>query len=245
MALSLKMEIFLKAQERSNYLKKVVHVHLISTNRRVSIDLQWDIASRFTTVPILLEDVEERLELVSLNQTSVPSLPVEELLCYLCIHGTRHRWLYLDLVCCVSELIRTCKDIDWLHAQRFAEKIHCTTVLLLGIGLAHELMQVDLPEYMIQKIDNVPKVKKLVEEVREDLFSDYVASMVVPDTFDLFHLKVKDRLYDKVLYVVRVVFIPTKVDLRVFPLPEGLGFLRYFLRPLRLGWEYFRRRVAQ
>ena len=118
-------------------------------------------------------------------------------------------------------------------------------MLLLGLGLAHELMQVDLPEYMIQKIDKMPTVKKLVEEVREDLFSDYAASMVVPDTFVLLLLKAKDRFYDKVLYVGRVVFIPTKVDLRVFPLPEGFGFIRYFLRPVRLGWEYFSRRVIQ
>ena len=106
-------------------------------------------------------------------------------------------------------------------------------------------MQADLPEYMIQKIDNAPKVKKLVEEVRDNLFLNCVESMVVPGTFDLFRLKIKDRLYDKVLYVVKVMFIPTKVDLRVFPLPEGLVFLRYFLRPALLGWEYFRRRVVQ
>ena len=234
-----------EGQERSSYLKKVVHIDLISTDRRVSIDLQWDISNRFTTVPILLEDVEARLELVSLNQNSVLSLPAEELLCYLCIHGARHRWLYLDLVCCVSELIRTCKEIDWLYAQRFAEKIHCSIALLLGLSLAHELMQADIPGYMIEKINNVPMVKKLVEEMKDVLFSKYVESKVVPEMFDLFQMKVKDRFYDKVLYVVRVVFIPTRVDLRVFPLPEALGFLRYLLRPARLGWEYFRRRVVQ
>ena len=229
---------------RSAYLKKVVHVHLASSDRSVPVDLQWDIASRFANVPISLEDVEDRLEEVSLNGLSVLSLPVEELLCYLCIHGARHRWLYLDSVCCVSELIRTCHEIDWCYVQRFAERVHSKTVFLLGVGLAHELMQVELPDSMIQEIEKTPWVKKLVKDVKEDLFSDYGAGMVVPDTFDPFFWRVKDRFYDKVLYVARVVFIPTKVDLRVFYLPEGLGFLRYFLRPGRLGWEYFRRRMT-
>ncbi len=182
---------------------------------------------------------------MALNKTPVPSLPVEELLCYLCIHGTRHRWLYLDLVCCVSELIRSCKDIEWLQAWRFAARIHCTTVLLLGLGLSRKLMQAEIPEYLTQLIDSSPRINKLVEELSQDLFSGYGAGMVVPDTFDLHQLKVKDRFYDKVLYVGRVVFIPTKVDLRVFPLPETLAFVRYFLRPVRLGWEYFSRRVSK
>ena len=213
-----------EGRKRSNYLKKVVHVHLVSSDRRVPVDLQWDIASRFANVQISLKDVEERLEQVSLNGKSFLSLPVEELLCYLCVHGTRHRWLYLDSVCCVSELIRTCHEIDWRYAQEFAERIHCRTVFLLGIGLAHELMQVDLPDLMIQEIGNTPKVKKLLKEVEEDLFSDYGAGMAVPDTFDPFLLRVKDRFYDKVLYVAKVVFIPTKVDLRLFFLPKFWGF---------------------
>ena len=110
-----------QGEDRAAYLEKVVHIHFIHKDRHLPLDLQWDISNRFSNVPILLEDIEDRLELVSLNNKSVLSLPVEELLCYLCIHGARHRWLYLDLVCCVSELIRVRKDIDWLYVQNFAE----------------------------------------------------------------------------------------------------------------------------
>jgi len=228
-----------------DYLDKVEHITLVHEERKIPIDLQWDISNRFTNVPIVLEDVENRLELISLSDREVLSLPVEELLCYLCIHGTRHRWSYLDLVCCVSELIRVRQDVDWLYVERFAERRHCNTVLFLGLFLAWDLMGSEIPEYLTVKIDRNQRIKKLADQVYEVLFSDNVGFMEVPDKFNTFMFQVKDRWVDKLYYLVKIVFIPTNADLKVFPLPEGIAFLRYFLRPMRLGWEYVGRKVFQ
>ncbi len=230
-----------EGQGRKAYLDKLVTLSLVRPDRQVSVDLQWDISNRFSNAPILLEDLEGRIELVALNGRSVPNLPPEELLCYLCIHGTKHRWLVLDLVCCVSELVRARKDMDWHCAMEFAKKIHCTSVVLTGLYLARDLLGATLPEHINRKIDKKKKIKPLSEKVYQGLFSNYRDTMIVSDKFDLFLFQVKDGIRDKIWYCTKVLFIPSKEDLRVFPLPESLSFIRYLLRPLRLVGEYIKR----
>jgi hypothetical protein len=227
------------------YLEKLVAVSLVHPKTHLSIDLQWDISNRFSNVPILLEDMEPRIEQVVLHKKHVPSLPPEELLCYLCIHGTKHRWLILDLVCCISELIRARKDIDWHYTQNFAKKIHCTTVLFLGLCLSRDLLRAKLPDHINKRIDQSKAVKGLAEKVYDGLFSNYMETMITPEKFDPFLFRVKDRFQDKILYCMKVLFIPSKEDLRVFPLPETLSFIRYLLRPARLITEYGKRSVRR
>lgn len=223
------------------YLDRVVTLSLVRPDKQVSIDLQWDISNRFSNVPILLEDVKDHIEQVELNKRPVANLGPEILLCYLCLHGTKHRWLTLDSICCVSELIRVKRDIDWHLTLKFAKRIHCTTVLLAGLYLARDLLGAKLPEHINQKIDQKKKLKSLAGKVYEGLFSDYWETMIRPEKFDPFLFQIKDGFLDKTLYCIKILFIPSKEDLRVFPLPESLSFIRYLLRPLRLIIEYGRR----
>ena len=158
---------------KKDYLDRVVTLSLVRPDKQVSIDLQWDISNRFSNVPILLESVKDHIEQVELNKRPVPNLGPEVLLCYLCLHGTKHRWLTLDSVCCVSELIRARRDIDWHPTLQFAKRIHCTTVLLTGLYLARDLLGAKLPEHINKRIDQNKKLKSLAETVYEGLFSDY------------------------------------------------------------------------
>lgn len=198
---------------RRAYLDRLVNITLVQPRKHLSLELQWDISNRFSNVPIILEDMEDRIELVELNDRSVPSLPVEELLCYLCLHGTKHRWLYLDLVCCVAELIRARKDIDWQFTGQYARKIHCSNVLLLGLFLARGFLSAELPDYINSKINKTEKIEKLAEIVYDSLFLIYSQTMVTPEKFDTLLFQVKDRLSDKIFYCLKILFIPSKEDI--------------------------------
>jgi len=225
------------------YLEKLVAISLVHPKMHLSIDLQWDISNRFSNMPIVLEDVETRIEQVVLNKKNVPNLPPEELLCYFCLHGTKHRWLILDLVCCVSELIRVRKNINWGYTLEYANRIHCRRVLLLGLFLARDLLGVNLPDYIDQMIDQDRQIKLLASKAYEGLFDNYMDGTMMPEKFDSFMFQVKDSFFDKILYGCRTLFLPTKEDLRCFPLPGFLMFLLYELRPLRLIFEYGKRRL--
>ncbi len=230
-----------EGRKKKAYLDRVVTLSLVRSDKQVSIDLQWDIANRFSNVPILLEDVKDHIEQVEINKRPAANLGPEILLCYLCLHGTKHRWLTLDSVCCVSELIRARRDIDWHLTLKFAKRIHCTKVLLTGLYLARDLLGAKLPEQINQKIDQNKTIKSLAEKVNEGLFSDYRETMISPEKFDPFLFQIKDGFLDKTLYCIKMLFIPSPEDLRVFPLPESLSFIRYLLRPLRLAAKYNKR----
>jgi len=232
-----------EGQEKKACLDRLVTLSLVRTDKQVSIDLQWDISNRFSNVPILLEDVKDHIEQVEINKRSILNLGPEILLCYLCLHGTKHRWLFLDSVCCVSELIRA-RDIDWHLTLKFAKRIHCTTVLLLGLYLARDLLGTRLPEHISQKMAQNKKLKSLAGKVDKGLFFNYMDTMTTSEKFDPFLVQVKDGFLDKIWYCLKVLFIPSKEDLRVFPLPESLSFIRYMLRPLRLVAEYNKRIAA-
>ena len=49
----------------------------------------------------------------TLLEATVSSLAVEDLLLYLCVHATKHRWERLKWLCDIAELLRARQDIDW------------------------------------------------------------------------------------------------------------------------------------
>lgn len=227
-----------------SYLQRIPAITLVHPDKHLSLDLQWDISNRFANIPIVLDDMADRIEKIMLNDKEVPSLPVEELFCYLCLHGTKHRWFNLDMVCCVAELIRVRKDIDWPYVMQYAKKLHCVKVVLLGSVLASNLLGAKLPESINIKIAQTKTMEHLAEQVYEGLFSTYMDSMKTPEKFDSLLFQVKDRISDKIYYCVKMVFIPTKKDLEVLPLPNSLSFIRYIIRPIRLIIEYCKRRIV-
>jgi hypothetical protein len=225
-------------------LEKLTNVSLVRSGKGLALDLQWDIANRFARCPVRLEDMRGRLEEVVLDGGKVLSLPAEELLCYLCIHGVKHRWLFLDLVCCVAELVRVRPDINYPYAVSYARQIGCETVLYLGLCLARDILGAVLPDEMDRAIEASKKIKELAAKAQAGLFTGYRDSMRLPEKFDPFLLQARDNLADQVRYCLKILFIPSAEDLRQFPLPEPLSFLRYPLRPVRLLGNYIRRVVG-
>ena len=231
-----------EGNKRFVYIKNLPGINMIWSEKELSIDLQWDIANRYTYTPIKLDHFENRLETVLVDQRALPSLPAEEYLCYLCVHGTKHRWQILDGVCCVSELIRVRSDMDWEYVWAYAEKLHCKTSLLLGLYLAEYLLNAELPGFIIQEFKTNENIEILATQACEGMFTDYMETRDVSEKFDSFILKTQDGLPDKIRYCMVLLFMPTKEDLRVFPLPWSFFWHLHMLRPVRLAFEFFKRK---
>ena len=223
------------------YVNNEFNYVLVRYGGRLVVDLQWELSARFSPVKIELEALAERLERVRLNGIALPGLPAEELLCYLCIHGTRHRWMFLDLVCCVNQLIIKRPQLDWGRVLAYAGRLKCTKTVLLGLYLCNAVMNAYLPELIEKKIAGCKGLKNLLEEACVGLFSGYAQNMVMDAKFDPFLFRVMDGRKQKAGYCLRTIFLPTKEDMRCFPLPPFLSFLWYGLRPVRLMAEYMKR----
>ena len=74
-----------------------------------------------------------RLVPVSYAGATIKSLPLEDLIIYLCMHGSRHSWERLAWICDVAELVRLNPDTDWNKLLDQAASLGGQRMLGLGL----------------------------------------------------------------------------------------------------------------
>jgi hypothetical protein len=104
--------------------------------------------------------------------------------------------------------------------------------VLLGLGLARDLLGAELPVGIGEAIEKDRAVGTLRAHVRSTLFRREAEPGFRETAW--FQLKAKDRFADKVGYVMIRALLPTVEDWERLPLPDSLYFLYFLYRPLRL-----------
>ena len=236
-------------REETVLLRSTHEYPFMHYGKRVMVDLQWKISPRFLYFPLDLECLWKRLEPRTLVGKEVLTFSSEDLLLILCVHGSRHLWQSLELVCDVAELIHVDQGMNWEQVMQQAATLGSERMLLLGLYLANNLLMVDLPEKVWQRVQADPQVKTLAEQVHERLlWRDSGPPRVFSEEefpFYTFHLRMRERLRDKIIYCVRLSTTTTVRDWMFLPLPRYLHFLYYILRPIRLIEKYGRRLLGR
>lgn len=217
---------------------------LIFVKGRVVIELHWRLTDRYFDFPLDMKGLWRRLVPMSLAGSTVRSLPLEDLILYLCLHGTRHSWERLAWICDVAELIRVNPEIDWDSLMNRASTLGNERSLALGLFLASDLLGASLPEDVSARIQIDPKVRLVAARVRELLFQQENKGLDISYWYR-HHLLMRERFRDRVrIYIhygrryFRLTVTPNTRDYALLPLPGSLSFLYYMLRPVRLVREY-------
>ena len=107
---------------------------------------------------------------------------------------------------------------------------------MLGLFLAWDLFAAGPPEPIRKKMEKDEAIRGIAGEIYGRLFPEEIGDLAKQacSDFSYYHLKVRGTALDKMLFVVRLIFRPTRQDWRRFPLPGRFAFLHYLLRPLRL-----------
>lgn len=232
-------EINLNAEQIKEYSKTEYSLAAVDKDSKVIVELHWEVTGRYAGYSFDLDHFGNRLEKTTISGKQIRQFPAEDLLVYLCIHGSKDGWMILDSICCVAELIRSHADPDWKFVEKLAGKIHCRRMLHLGLLLAHHLLAADLPEQVLKKIGSDPAINKLAGQIITAFFihPDHSNTSLMNADFSMFHLAIKDRFSDKLRHVLNLLFLPSRQDWRYFSLPTHLSFLHYPLRPTRLACE--------
>jgi Uncharacterised nucleotidyltransferase len=226
--------------------QKAAHEHethadtFVHPTSEIAVDLHWTLAQRRFAIALAPDHLWDRLEPVTLLGKTVSSIPVAELLLILCIHGAKHSWERLGWLCDIAELVDGNHDLDWDRIMAQARDTNNERILLLGLGLARDLLGATLPRDIAVQIDSQTAVQSLAERLRTRLLTETQRPLSLLEQ-QLLYPKMRERFMDKLpylLHIVRQALTPNTQDYQHLRLPAWLAILYYPYRPLRLIATY-------
>ena len=222
------------ALQAQTFLRLNYHSRLRHPVRRTMIEIHWGIAHRSFSLALGQQDLWQACETVMLAGSPVRSLSTENLLLFLCVHGTRHSWDRLGWVCDIAELLRSQPQLDIDRTRHRAAQIGAERMLVLGLLLAQDLLDATLPATTWQRGAADAATQALAHQVRHSLLDE--RSVMAKDfSIFLFCVRARERVWDKFQYSVRLAMTPALPDWQWVSLPTALSFLYFPLRPIRLA----------
>src|SRR5690349_12148707 len=119
-------------------------------NRRLLLELHWEVAPHLFASSVQENELWQKLTTIKINDHEVNALTAEDLLFSLCVHGSRHLWERLGWICDIAEIIAR-HELNWAALRQKAAAADNERMLLLGLYLAHKLLQADLPPDVQQR----------------------------------------------------------------------------------------------
>ena len=226
-------EIFVRSPHIYHLVREAAYP-FIHPQKEVIVELHWGVMPKYFAYPIDDQTLWEDLELVTIAGKSVPYLSPENALLTIVGHGTKECWTELNRISDVAEHIRSHPQLDWVKLIEKSRLKGGQRMLFLSLMLVHNLFSTPLPENVLQQIQADPEVKLLADQVCDRLFFNQRHNSVTSGFTTRFHLKVRERIQDKIQYFYKIAVTPTTSDWLLLPRAEFPTFVYYLLRPIRL-----------
>jgi hypothetical protein len=201
-------------------------------NHRLIIELHWEVAPHLFASTVNGERLWEDLITVDLNGTPVKTFPAEDLLFSLCVHGSRHLWERLGWICDIAELIKR-QPLDWTALLERSALADTERMFLLGVHLAHRLLDAPVPAEVKQRCDADRRLSLLADTIIERLFNGATHVPATSSEIFKYNIGVRKTLSARARYILYMMR-PTDGDLGTHSLPQSLSFAYYLSRPFRL-----------
>jgi hypothetical protein len=163
--------------------------------QQVCVDLHWGLTPRYLGYSLDLDRWEQRLQTVTVQGRPVVTFSPEDTVLLLALHGMKHGWHQLGMVCDLAALLTTCPGLDWDVVQEQARQIKGQRMLLLALFLAQDLLEVAPPTPLRNPPSDVLALARLVYQWH-----------LVPTTYRArtwytyqFNLAVRDRMREGVM----------------------------------------------
>ena len=233
-------EILSKQGYRSDFTATAMirdsnNVELHSASTGIMVELHWQFSPRRFVSSLAAEDVWKSIEPVALWDCQVWSFSSEDMFLFLAVHGGKHSWSALKWLCDLAEFIRSNPELDWPSLFNRAEALGAARTCRLGIYLARELLQAEVPSSLVCAVREDAQVRHLAQDV---LIRIEKPREVEPLEGQIFNLKLKERLRDKVRYIYLQCTQYSGEEERFLALPSALSFMYIFLRPIWLLRRY-------
>jgi hypothetical protein len=217
-----------KRQERAMRLWMYHYRFTQPAKKKLAVELHWRLMPPQVDFSIAFPMLEADAISVLVAGEPVPTLSIETLLPFLCVHGTKHLWWRsLGWVCDIARLIGLFK-LDWEKMADTSRRLHCQSSFLLALSLAHHLLGAELPEPLTRQIAGRSN-RRLTAEARKWLFAE---TSKKPSHLRIirFQMAAQDRLQDRVRAFYYFGVSPAPADWKFLSQP----LISRFYLPLRL-----------
>lgn len=208
--------------------------------KSIILELHRDFFPRIVPGVIDTEGAWERHVNVSLGGTTMRSLALEDLVIYLCAHGTRHRWAKLKWLSDLYGVLQRHSAIDWSALLERARKGGSLRMVRIGLGLAHQHLGAPLPDRVLNDVQGDSRAQRMMDTVWREWIFAFSTTEVEPWSAFWFHLRERERWQDRLPYLLhslQLAVAPSEKDRDFLSLPDELSALYYVVRPSRIVWE--------
>ena len=215
--------------------------HFKDATDNIEIDLHWRLGGPFRR-RFDYDFCKDRLQAIPWHGRQVHCLSAEDTLLHLCVNGAHDLWGSLEQILSVADFIDRHPDLDWGLVQMLAARLHCRRMLFLGLFLARDVFDAALPREVNDQIKKDRAVADLAAMIYGKLFGVSPRESHIEKRVGQlpFSLKMREHFLDKMMYLMRRVFVPTQKDWKNRP-PDARPANFYFLsRPLNLAVELIR-----
>jgi hypothetical protein len=199
----------------------------------VALDLHWEVARRGYPFRFDPELLFGRVRTSRLDGWELPDLESDALLVFLCMHGTKHAWSRLMWVGDVARLARA--GFDEAATLGFAERCGCRRPVLLGLLVAHALLDAPVPAAILERARAEPTVAALARDAARRLARH--PSEERPREVTTFNAILAECTWDRAKHY-SALLAPSEAELTRLRLPASLRALYYPFRLARLAAKY-------
>jgi hypothetical protein len=225
-------------EEIARHIDDQVGLELVRPEDDLRVELHWALLNRSFAFPLTPDGLWSRAEHYNIGPASVRVLSEEDLILYLCAHGTKHHWARLKWLCDVAEVCRRASALDGKRLLDRAVRLDVDRLLVLGLRLAERWLDAPVPAALHARYRDDPVVSELVRHVETEW-------LLTPGGLDRtprweqfrFFLRTRRRWRSRwpLLWEYGTLALtPTEKDRALVDLPSSLSFLYYAIRPFRI-----------
>lgn len=215
--------------------RAVNHLTLHDRDHGHMVELHWAPFHPMQAFPVDLAPHWQRLN--AGGRARVGTLPAEELLVLLCIHGTVHRWEKLKWVVDIERLRHRYPTLEWAEVASLAERGGAGRCVRLGLLLAQGLCAMSSPNAPGLSPAADPVAGRLAVQLRNRLLTSPPRQISGLDACQ-FDLRCRERWRDRFRQVLSLLFAPRQADWQLFAPGSYCYPLFYLERPLRMVWKW-------
>jgi hypothetical protein len=203
---------------------------------RLAVDVHW----RLLPMPFAFEDDDvlwSRSVRTAIQGVELPTLDDEDMVLFLCIHGAKHGWDQLALLCDLAEMTCARPKLKWEEILRRARKAGKQRMVVVGLLLINELFAVSVPD-AVRTAGGDRVARELVDELKGRLWGNVGVQEGGGGRKWLIAGKLMERARDRLAFAADLMVVPTGIECESVTLPRVLSPLYYLLRVSRTGWKY-------